>query len=187
MNRKIEKEKIEKETGKGREKKKEKNPPRPSREGEPPPAKPHHQAKIPPAIDRIRVPPTKPPSTESETTPPPQSGSCQYPGNLTNPGDPPYRSLLSLTAAVAQSGRIDPCAMRFPHRMAEHDREEQPETNPQTCPYCEGTRLIKKGFRRNKFEDVPLFLCRDCRKKFSPPAAKHRVLPVALRDALWFS
>lgn len=68
--------------------------------------------------------------------------------------------------------------MRFPHRMAEHDREEPPETHPQTCPYCEGTHLVRKGFRRNKFEDVPLFLCRECRKKFSPAAAKHRTFPL---------
>lgn len=66
---------------------------------EPPQEKPHHQAKLPPTIAKIRVPPPKPPSTESETSPPPESESCRNPGDLTNPGDPPYRSLLSLTGS----------------------------------------------------------------------------------------
>lgn len=70
-------------------------------------------------------------------------------------------------------------SLRSAHPFPKSARARNPAVkSPDACPYCEGTRLVKKGFRRNKFEDVPLFLCRDCRKKFSPLPAKHRTFPL---------
>src|SRR6202795_1340482 len=40
--------------------------------------------------------------------------------------------------------------------------------NPERCPHCNGKRLIKKGTRKKKLEDVPLYRCRSCGRTFAP-------------------
>src|ERR1700675_3552433 len=40
--------------------------------------------------------------------------------------------------------------------------------NPERCPHCNGKRLIKKGTRKKKLEDVPLYRCRSCGRTFTP-------------------
>jgi FtsP/CotA-like multicopper oxidase with cupredoxin domain len=39
---------------------------------------------------------------------------------------------------------------------------------PDRCPHCNSKRLIKKGTRKKKLEDVPLFRCRACGRTFAP-------------------
>jgi transposase-like protein len=39
---------------------------------------------------------------------------------------------------------------------------------PQRCPHCNSKRLIKKGTRKKKLEDVPLYRCRACGRTFAP-------------------
>src|SRR3984885_4834349 len=39
---------------------------------------------------------------------------------------------------------------------------------PERCPHCNSKRLIKKGTRKKKFEDVPIFRCRACGRTFAP-------------------
>jgi len=39
---------------------------------------------------------------------------------------------------------------------------------PERCPHCNSKRLIKKGTRKKKLEDVPLFRCRACGRTFAP-------------------
>src|ERR1700681_1846759 len=41
---------------------------------------------------------------------------------------------------------------------------------PERCPHCNSKRLIKKGTRKKKLEDVPLFRCRACGRTFAPGA-----------------
>jgi DNA-directed RNA polymerase subunit RPC12/RpoP len=46
---------------------------------------------------------------------------------------------------------------------------------PDRCPHCNSKRLIKKGTRKKKLEDVPLYRCRSCGRTFAPG-------PRAIRD-----
>src|SRR6202166_2816603 len=39
---------------------------------------------------------------------------------------------------------------------------------PDRCPHCNSKRLIKKGTRKKKLEDVPLYRCRACGRTFAP-------------------
>jgi hypothetical protein len=39
---------------------------------------------------------------------------------------------------------------------------------PERCPHCNSKRLIKKGSRKKKLEDVPLVRCRACGRTFAP-------------------
>jgi transposase-like protein len=39
---------------------------------------------------------------------------------------------------------------------------------PDRCPHCNSKRLIKKGTRKKKLEDIPIFRCRACGRTFAP-------------------
>src|ERR1700674_3991264 len=39
---------------------------------------------------------------------------------------------------------------------------------PDRCPHCNSKRLIKKGTRKKKLEDVPLYRCGACGRTFAP-------------------
>jgi transposase-like protein len=39
---------------------------------------------------------------------------------------------------------------------------------PDRCPHCNSKRIIKKGTRKKKLEDVSLYRCRSCGRPFSP-------------------
>jgi DNA-directed RNA polymerase subunit RPC12/RpoP/ATP-dependent exoDNAse (exonuclease V) beta subunit len=51
---------------------------------------------------------------------------------------------------------------------------------PERCPHCNSRRLIKKGTRRKKLEDVPLYRCRSCGRTFStgPRAIRNKTYPL---------
>ena len=48
------------------------------------------------------------------------------------------------------------------------------------CPYCAGTNFVKRGTRMKKRERVQLYLCRDCKKTFTPGAVKGKHYPKAI-------
>lgn len=48
------------------------------------------------------------------------------------------------------------------------------------CPYCHSTDIVKSGIRKKKFEEVQVFLCRHCEKKFTPLVTKNRQHPVSV-------
>ncbi len=48
------------------------------------------------------------------------------------------------------------------------------------CPYCHSSKIVKTGIRKKKFEDVQVFLCQHCGKKFTPLVTKNRQHPVAV-------
>jgi transposase-like protein len=51
---------------------------------------------------------------------------------------------------------------------------------PDRCPHCNSKRLIKKGTRKKKHEDVPLFLCRSCGRSFTvgPRTIRNKTYPL---------
>jgi transposase-like protein len=55
-----------------------------------------------------------------------------------------------------------------------------PIKDPDRCPHCNSKRLIKKGTRKKKHEDVPLFLCRSCGRKFTvgPRTIRNKTYPL---------
>src|ERR1700680_3100492 len=54
------------------------------------------------------------------------------------------------------------------HPRAPEPAKRHPIKNPERCPHCNSKRLIKKGTRKKKREDVPLFRCRACGRTFAP-------------------
>lgn len=50
----------------------------------------------------------------------------------------------------------------------------------ETCPYCRGNEISRKGLRKNKYGDVQLFFCRRCNKKFTPLLTKNKTFPLRI-------
>lgn len=54
-----------------------------------------------------------------------------------------------------------------------------------TCPYCGGTKVIKKGTRAKKYETIQLYYCHRCQKKFTPLLTKGKTYPLkVILDAI---
>jgi DNA-directed RNA polymerase subunit RPC12/RpoP len=51
---------------------------------------------------------------------------------------------------------------------------------PDRCPHCNSKRLIKKGTRKKKLEDVPIFRCRACGRSFTvgPRTIRNKTYPL---------
>ena len=49
-----------------------------------------------------------------------------------------------------------------------------------SCPYCQSTRFVKKGFRVKVRETVQLYLCSTCHKVFTPYTTKGKHYPLAV-------
>ena len=46
------------------------------------------------------------------------------------------------------------------------------------CPYCQGTKIIKKGTRVKKYETIQLYYCHHCQRKFTPLVTKGKTYPL---------
>lgn len=51
------------------------------------------------------------------------------------------------------------------------------QAKPNTCPHCDGRRIIKKGLRQNQYRRIQIYQCKDCRKYFSPATIKRSKYP----------
>jgi hypothetical protein len=49
-----------------------------------------------------------------------------------------------------------------------------------TCPYCSSSDFVKRGTRKKKRETVQLYLCRSCRRTFTPFSTKGKHYPLNL-------
>jgi len=61
-------------------------------------------------------------------------------------------------------------------------KKEEPKRNflEISCPYCDSKNFVKRGTRKKKNEVVQLYLCSDCKKTFTPGAAKGKHYPMGV-------
>lgn len=60
--------------------------------------------------------------------------------------------------------------------------EEQLENNYKSiekCPYCHG-RIVKRGLRKKKYEQVQRYFCRNCDKTFTSAITKNKTYPLKI-------
>ncbi len=55
---------------------------------------------------------------------------------------------------------------------------QKPVVDSLCCPYCQSKKFVKRGVRKNKLEEVQLYLCSVCAKTFTPRAVKGRHYPL---------
>ncbi len=48
------------------------------------------------------------------------------------------------------------------------------------CPYCQSSQVVKKGRRRKKMEEVQLYYCRHCQRKFTSQISKGKTYPLRI-------
>jgi len=54
------------------------------------------------------------------------------------------------------------------------------------CPYCSGN-IVKRGTRKKKFEEIQIYYCKNCDKRFTPAITKHKTYPLkVIMDSLTF-
>ncbi|MFH1896079.1 MAG: PD-(D/E)XK nuclease family protein [bacterium] len=46
------------------------------------------------------------------------------------------------------------------------------------CPFCSGSKVVKTGIRSKKHEEVQVYFCKLCQKKFTPGVTKHKTFPL---------
>jgi len=54
----------------------------------------------------------------------------------------------------------------------------KPMVDSLCCPHCQSKKFVKRGVRKNKLEEVQLYLCSVCNKTFTPRAVKGRHYPL---------
>lgn len=47
------------------------------------------------------------------------------------------------------------------------------------CPYCSGN-IVKRGTRKKKYEEIQIYYCRNCDKRFTPAITKHKTYPLKI-------
>ena len=48
------------------------------------------------------------------------------------------------------------------------------------CPYCQSTQVVKKGKRKKKMEEVQIYYCHLCQKKFTSQISKGKTYPLRI-------
>jgi transposase-like protein len=78
------------------------------------------------------------------------------------------------------NSRTASTSRRFVGRTADATPRLSKIKAPERCPHCNSKRLIKKGTRKKKHEDVPLFLCRSCGRSFTvgPRTIRNKTYPL---------
>ena len=58
--------------------------------------------------------------------------------------------------------------------------------NLEKCPYCSG-KIVKRGIRKKKFEEVQIYYCKPCDKRFTSQITKNKTYPLkVIIDSLTF-
>src|SRR3989338_2758703 len=65
-------------------------------------------------------------------------------------------------------------------RKAREDKAATIEKTVEKCPYCSSKKIVKRGTRKKKLEEVQLYLCNDCEKVFTPQRVKGKTFPLKM-------
>jgi transposase-like protein len=60
------------------------------------------------------------------------------------------------------------------------DYKEIPEKKVENCIYCKSRKIVKRGKRNKKYEEVQLYLCKDCKKTFTGQKVKGKTFPLKI-------
>lgn len=65
-------------------------------------------------------------------------------------------------------------------RKAREDKAATIEKQIDRCPYCSSKKIVKRGVRKKKLEEVQLYLCNSCEKTFTPQKIKGKTFPLKM-------
>jgi|GEM_PF-7090550 len=61
-------------------------------------------------------------------------------------------------------GSPEPSGHLYTYDINIERKVKKPDRPAESWPYCNGKDFVKRGIRKNKYQDVQLYLCRDCEK-----------------------
>lgn len=62
----------------------------------------------------------------------------------------------------------------------EQDSEPLVQKPAENCPYCQGKDIVKRGWRKKKYESSQLYLCNKCKKTFTAQRVKGKSFPLRI-------
>ncbi|MEK6887713.1 MAG: hypothetical protein AABX14_02080 [Candidatus Aenigmatarchaeota archaeon] len=65
-------------------------------------------------------------------------------------------------------------------RKVREDKAAAIEKQVDKCPYCSSKKIVKRGVRKKKLEEVQLYLCNDCDKSFTPQKIRGKTFPLRM-------
>ncbi len=65
-------------------------------------------------------------------------------------------------------------------RKVREDEAAKIEKEIEKCPYCSSKKVVKRGMRKKKLEEVQLYICNDCEKTFTPQRVKGKKFPLKM-------
>lgn len=57
-------------------------------------------------------------------------------------------------------------------------QEQNIQKKVDKCIYCSGRNIVKKGIRKKKYEQIQVYFCKHCQKKFTPSLTPHKKFPL---------
>ena len=57
-------------------------------------------------------------------------------------------------------------------------QEENVQKNVDQCIYCQSRNIVKKGLRKKKHEEIQVYFCKHCEKKFTPSLTRNKTFPL---------
>ena len=61
------------------------------------------------------------------------------------------------------------------------DIQEIIQKKVDTCSFCLGRNIVKRGKRKKKHEEVRIYFCKDCKKKFTPLLTRNKQYPLIVK------
>lgn len=65
----------------------------------------------------------------------------------------------------------------WPKKVRE-DKSASMEKAIEHCPYCESKKIVKRGTRKKKLEEIQRYLCKKCSKTFTPQKVSGKTFPL---------
>lgn len=83
------------------------------------------------------------------------------------------------------AGRVEPesqvSKIETSQKEADQPASQFPQRSAESCPYCESKNFVKRGVRKNKHQEVQLYLCKnlpDCGRTFTAQDVKGKHFPL---------
>ncbi len=85
-----------------------------------------------------------------------------------------------MKAPFQKDRKLDLSTLEDWPRKVREDEAALAEKIVEQCPFCSSKKIVKRGMRKKKLEEVQLYLCNDCEKTFTPQKVKGKKFPLKM-------
>ena len=83
-----------------------------------------------------------------------------------------------MKAPFQKDRKLDLSTLEDWPRKIREDKSAAVEKQIDKCPYCSSKKIVRRGVRKKKLEEVQLYLCNDCSKTFTSQRVKGKKFPL---------